>query len=107
MNAGAGGNPAGTPSIADELLTRLSGSPDAYPQKLDLVADKVLLVEFDAGAYRRASFLDDRILAPTTNGTWIAIGQAVEAARRAGERASTLILIDSGPAPPAPVGVRR
>ena len=67
--------------VADDLLQRLSRSPDAYPQKLDLVARKVLLVQFDESAYRLASFLDDRILSPTTRGAWIPLGQAVEAAR--------------------------
>lgn len=81
MTADSGSSSAGTRSPADELLARLSASPDAYPQKLDLVGDKVLLVQFDAGAYARASFLDDRILTPTTHGAWISVGQAVAAAR--------------------------
>ncbi len=54
------------PPIADELLARLPASPDAYPQKLDLVREVVLLVRFDVAAYRAASFLDDRILRPDT-----------------------------------------
>jgi len=67
--------------IADDLLTRLPSSPDAYPQKVDFTSWIVLLVQFDAAAYRAASFLDDRILAPTTQGAWIPIGHAIEASR--------------------------
>jgi len=68
-------------SIADDLLTRLPASPDAYPQKIDLVPETVLLVQFDAHAYRSASFLDDRILGPNTKGAWVAIARAVEACK--------------------------
>ena len=50
--------------IADDLLARLPGSPDIYPQKIDLVLESILLVRFDEAAYRAASFLDDRILRP-------------------------------------------
>jgi hypothetical protein len=55
-------------SIDEDLLTRLPTSPDAYPQKIDLIPETVLLIEFDAHAYRSASFLDDRILRPNTKG---------------------------------------
>jgi hypothetical protein len=68
-------------SIADDLLTRLPGSPDAYPQKIDLNTEMVLLVQFNADAYRSASFLDDRILGPATNGAWVSVGRAAEASR--------------------------
>ncbi len=69
-------------SIADDLLAQLPTSPDAYPQKLDLVREVVLLVRLDAAAYRAASFLDDRILSPVTQGAWLPIGDVANAARR-------------------------
>jgi len=68
-------------SIADDLLTRLPGSPDAYPQKIDLNTGMVLLVQFNAAAYRSASFLDDRMLGPATNGAWVPVSRAAEASR--------------------------
>ncbi|MEO8304253.1 MAG: hypothetical protein ABI724_09035 [Betaproteobacteria bacterium] len=71
-----------SPSIADALLARLAGTPDAYPQKIDLVGRTVLLVEFDAGQYRAASFLDDRVLKPETRGAWLPVGPIIEASRR-------------------------
>ncbi len=69
-------------SIADGLLARLPASPDAYPQKLDLVGERVLLVRFDEAAYRAASFLDDRILGPHVQGAWLPVGSVADAARR-------------------------
>ena len=68
-------------SFADDLLTRLPGSPDAYPQKIDLVREMVLLVLFDASAYRAASFLDDRVLGPATKAAWVPVAAVAEAAR--------------------------
>ena len=63
------------------MLARLSASPDVYPQKIDLNSLMVLLVQFDADAYRRASFLDDRILTPATVGAWAGVDQVSEASR--------------------------
>jgi hypothetical protein len=69
-------------SIADDMLARLAASPDVYPQKIDLNSLMVLLVQFDADAYRRASFLDDRILTPATVGAWAGVDRVAEASRR-------------------------
>jgi hypothetical protein len=70
-------------SAGGDLLDLLPRSPDAYPQRLDLVAMAVLIVQLDAGAYRSASFLDDRILSPSVRGTWLPAARVVEAARLA------------------------
>jgi hypothetical protein len=59
-----------TQSAADPVLSVQPDSPDSYPQKLDLVRSCILQIEFDESAYRSASFLDDRILTPTTKGAW-------------------------------------
>ncbi len=74
---GKDGNP-----IGNELLARLPVSPDAYPQKLDLIRGLMLVIGFDAASYRSASFLDDRILAPSTRGAWLPIARVAEAAGR-------------------------
>jgi hypothetical protein len=71
-------------SVADTLLQQVPVSPDAFPQKLDLVRDAVLLIRQDAAGYRAASFLDDRILGPATQGSWLqfhAVADAVAHAR--------------------------
>jgi len=46
----------------DQLLSTLNASPDVYPLKLDLAADRVSLVRLDEAAYIAASFLDERLL---------------------------------------------
>ena len=69
-------------AIAGDLLARLPGSPDIYPQKLDLVRDAVLLVRFSRAQYLAASFLDDRILGPNLAGACVPAGTVVDAASR-------------------------
>jgi hypothetical protein len=64
--------------IAEYLQAALPASPDAYPQKIDLVREAVLVVRMDAAAYRAASFLDDRILGPTTAGAWFTVRRLAE-----------------------------
>jgi hypothetical protein len=66
--------------VADALLARLPASPDVYPQKIDLIRDLVLLIGFDADAYRAASFLDDRVLTPTTQGGWVPLPRVADLA---------------------------
>src|SRR5262249_53815689 len=68
-------------ALADDLLARLPGSPDAYPQNIDLVREAVLLVLFDPITYRSASFLDDRVLGPATKGVWVPVSRVAEASR--------------------------
>jgi hypothetical protein len=67
--------------VADELVARLPASPDAYPQKIDLVGLTALLVQFSPSAYRAASFLDDRILGSATKGAWLPLERIAGAAR--------------------------
>ena len=69
----------GPDSIADDLLRRLPISPDVYLQKVELVGLTALLIQFNAAAYRAASFLDDRILGPTTKGAWLPLDRIAEA----------------------------
>jgi hypothetical protein len=75
--------PEAADSIAEELFRRLPASPDAYPQKIELAGLTVLLIQFTAAAYRAASFLDDRILSPTTKGGWQPLHRIAEASRLA------------------------
>ena len=44
-----------------------------YPMKLDLARGRVLQIEMDEAAFRAASFLDDRMLTPTTKGAWASL----------------------------------
>ena len=68
-------------SAGEDLLARLAAGPDVYVQKFDLVRDVALLIQLDANAYRTASFLDDRVLRPTTKGAWVPLSRVIEASR--------------------------
>jgi len=74
MNAA---RPGATPA---DLRSLLPSSPDAWPQALDLARRLVLVIRMGERAYREASFLDDRILGPATEGAWLAAAQASRAA---------------------------
>lgn len=76
---------AGRDSLAEDLRARLSGSPRAYPQKIDLPRWSVLVILLDLAAYRAASFLDDRILSASTQGAWLPVDHVAEASRRVPE----------------------
>jgi hypothetical protein len=67
---------------AADLRELLPASPDAYPQKLDLANGRVLVIRMGAQAYRAASFLDDRVLGPGTQGGWFPGAVVADAARR-------------------------
>ncbi len=78
------------------MLARLAVSPDVYPQQIDLNRLMVLLVQFDADVYRRASFLDDRILTPATVGAWAGIDQVADASRRVGNARPVHFIFHTG-----------
>ena len=69
-------------STADDLAALLPASPDAYPHNVELVRGLVLVLHLDERAYRTASFLDDRILGPSTRGAWLPGSAVIEAARQ-------------------------
>jgi hypothetical protein len=68
-----------------DLEALLPASPDAYPHNLDLAGGRVLVLRLDERAYRSASFLDDRILTPSTQGAWLPGAAVSEASRRVRE----------------------
>lgn len=68
----------------DHLLAALPADPEIFPHQLDLVADRVLLVRLPLARQREASFLDERALAPQTEGAWFSWPAFEAAAARAG-----------------------
>lgn len=76
-------NAARPGTASPDLKTLLPSSPDAWPQALDLVRGLVLVIRLSERGYRAASFLDDRILGPGTEGAWLAGTAAAQAARAA------------------------
>lgn len=72
---------SGAPNqLGEALLGRLAGSPDVCLQRFDLVRETALLIDIGAAALREASFLDDRVLKPSMQGSWVALRRVVEAA---------------------------
>lgn len=55
-------------------------TPMLYPMKIDLARGRVLQVEMDQGAFRSASFLDDRMLTPATRGGWVPLQELLSSA---------------------------
>ncbi|MBB5519137.1 hypothetical protein [Amphiplicatus metriothermophilus] len=54
----------------DHLLAGLAGDIEIYPHQFDLITDRVLLTRIPASAQSAAGFLDQRALAPDTEGAW-------------------------------------
>lgn len=54
----------------DVLLAGLAGDVEIYPHQLDLITDRVLLTRIPPAAQSAAAFLDQRALAPNTQGAW-------------------------------------
>ncbi len=57
--------------VRDGLLT----DPSIYPQNLSLPREQFLFLKLDRRALQAASFLDDRILAPQSEGRWLDFGE--------------------------------
>jgi hypothetical protein len=77
-------------------MLSLAASPDVYLQKVDLARDAALLVQLNESAYRVASFLDDRILAPDVKGGWANLRVVLEAAQALGERKPLHFIFHTG-----------
>jgi hypothetical protein len=69
------------PAVRD-LEALLPVSPDAHAHNLELAGGRVLVLRLDERAYHAASFLDDRILTPSTQGAWLPGAVVTEASRR-------------------------
>jgi hypothetical protein len=83
-------------TTADDMVARLPVSPDVYPQKIDLNSLMVLLLQFDEDAYRQASFLDDRILAPAAVGAWASLDRVADASRLVLDRRPVHFIFHTG-----------
>ncbi len=57
-------------NATERLRHDLLQGPDFFPHKLDLWAQTVLFVRLSREQFRHASFLDDRIITPQTQGVW-------------------------------------
>lgn len=64
------GHAATTAARFGHLLAALPGNPEIIPHELDLLADRVLLTRIPLADQSAASFLDQRVLKPGTEGAW-------------------------------------
>jgi hypothetical protein len=55
----------------EQVRDGLLGDPSIYPQNLNLAREAVLFLRVSRPVLERASFLDDRILTPQTEGRWV------------------------------------
>lgn len=55
-------------------LDHLFGSPELFPQQLDLTLARVLLLQLDERRYHEAAFLDERLARADLPGFWVSIG---------------------------------
>ena len=58
--------PAGAAGFRDEVVS----DPGLFPQKIDFFRQMILFVRLQRSDFQQASFLDDRILTPQTDGKW-------------------------------------
>ena len=63
------------------FLAGLRQSPDYLLQNLDLVNRRGLVVHINESIYRQASFLDERMFTPHTQGAWFPLEMLFEATR--------------------------
>ena len=61
----------------DDLSRRIAAGPAQFPHAIDLVRDKLLLVELTESELMDASFLDQRIMTPATKGTWWPVQEVI------------------------------
>lgn len=54
-------------------MNRIAASPELYPQRLDLIRKRVLMIRMAEADYRTASFLDHRLFTSDREGLWIDI----------------------------------
>jgi len=82
--------------MTEALLSGLAASPDVYVQKVELSRDAALLVQLSESGYRAASFLDDRILTPTTKGAWTSLQSVLATAAASGAQKPLHFIFHTG-----------
>lgn len=71
-------------SAAASFSSRLAADRSVFPHQYNCVQDQVLLVGLAPAAQAQASFLDERALAPGTQGAWFAFDAVAKAAQALG-----------------------
>jgi hypothetical protein len=76
------------PVNLNEWTSRLMHNEDIFPFEIDFLKDQVLLVKLSSPDRNTASFLDQRVLTPTTPGGWVP-WQAIQSNVSAGQDTGT------------------
>jgi hypothetical protein len=61
--------------MSDEIARRLAAGPAHFPQMLDTLRDRLLILQLSEARIAAASFLDQRIITPETKGDWVSFAQ--------------------------------
>src|SRR3569832_1671214 len=62
-----------------DLLAELGTTPELYTFAFDPGRDSLRFIRMEAQDYRHASFLDERLLTPTTRGQWVPFAEVARA----------------------------
>jgi len=61
-----------------QVLPTLPVDPSLYPQQIDLEQNLALMIQMAEVDYERAAFLDERVISPSTRGSWLPLRGLVE-----------------------------
>ena len=80
----------------NDISAELASTPALYAQKYDAGRDAVYFIRLDEAAYRAASFLDDRVLAPGMQGSWTPFATVEQAMAGAGRSVPLHFIFHTG-----------
>lgn len=78
-------------SVSRELLANLAADRSVFPHQYIVAGDQVLLVRLSPATQSQASFLDERVLAPSTQGAWFPADAIARAAAALPEKSAAYI----------------
>ncbi len=61
-----------------QVLPTLPVDPSLYPQQIDLEQNLALMIQMAEEDYERAAFLDERVISPSTRGSWLPLRGLLE-----------------------------
>jgi hypothetical protein len=83
-------------SCMSDSSFQIAKSALQYPQKFDAARDAVFFIRLSQEAYRQASFLDDRVLAPGMESQWVRYPEVESAVREASDAHPLHLIFHTG-----------
>jgi len=80
----------------EQVRDGLPGDPTIFPQNLDFAREAILFLRLDRRAFADASFLDDRILTPQSQGRWVRFPELAPWMERAAPRRPLHFIFHAG-----------